>query len=162
MFDAKNCPFLPQETQFTAFLSRMSREYQHTRFEDQILGQVSLWGRPASCASLIYDAPKFKWIYQIHPGHWNPNLRPPNWEDGDDIYIVSLTWELPSPNIFFFSFSHALGVLWLNISVSLTKLLSQKIVEISFQWMACINIISFTSTQYLHYLLLPPSQNNFF
>ena len=34
------------------FLSRMSRESQHTRFEDQILGQVSLWGRPASCASL--------------------------------------------------------------------------------------------------------------
>ena len=42
MFDAKNCPFLAQETQFTAFLSRMLRESQHTRFEDQILGQVSL------------------------------------------------------------------------------------------------------------------------
>ena len=53
MFDAKNCPFLPQETQFTAFLSQMSRESQHMHFEDQILGQVSLWGRPASCASLI-------------------------------------------------------------------------------------------------------------
>ena len=42
MFGAKNCPFLPQETQFTAFLSQMSRESQHTRFEDQILHQVSL------------------------------------------------------------------------------------------------------------------------
>ena len=53
MFDAKNCPFLPQETPFTAFLSQMLRESQHTRFEDQILGQVSLRGRPASCASLF-------------------------------------------------------------------------------------------------------------
>ena len=42
MFGAKNCPFLPQETLFTAFLLRMSRESQHTHFEDQILGQVSL------------------------------------------------------------------------------------------------------------------------
>ena len=55
--NAKNCPFLPQETLFTAFLSRMSRESQHTRFEDQILGQVSLWGRPASCASLAVSLP---------------------------------------------------------------------------------------------------------
>ena len=30
----------------------MSRESQYTRFEDQILGQVGFWGRPASCASL--------------------------------------------------------------------------------------------------------------
>ena len=30
----------------------MSRKSQHTRFEDQILGQVSLWGCPASRASL--------------------------------------------------------------------------------------------------------------
>ena len=37
--------FLPQETLFTAFLSRMARESQHTHFEDQILGQVGLWGR---------------------------------------------------------------------------------------------------------------------
>ena len=43
-----------EKTPFTAFLSRMSQESQHTRFEDQILGQISLWGRPASCASLGY------------------------------------------------------------------------------------------------------------
>ena len=52
MFDAKKCNFLPQETLFTAVLSQMLWESQHTPFEDQILGQVSLWGRPASCASL--------------------------------------------------------------------------------------------------------------
>ena len=52
MFDAKKCPFLPQETLFTAFLSRMSRKSQHTRFEDKILGQVSFGGFPATCASL--------------------------------------------------------------------------------------------------------------
>ena len=28
MFDAKNCHFLPQETQFTAFLLQMTRESQ--------------------------------------------------------------------------------------------------------------------------------------
>ena len=39
----------------------MSRESQHTRFEDQILGQVSLWGRPASCASLA----EFTWIWKF-------------------------------------------------------------------------------------------------
>ena len=63
MFDAKNCPFLPQETQFTAFLSRMSQESQHTRFEDQILGQVSLWGRPACSARLHIN--KYLWIFII-------------------------------------------------------------------------------------------------
>ena len=52
MFDTEKCPFLPHETPFTAFLSRTLRESQHTRFEDQILSQVSLWGRTASCASL--------------------------------------------------------------------------------------------------------------
>ena len=56
MFDAKNFPFSSQETQFTAFLSQMSPEPQHMRFEDQILGQVSLCGRPASCASLHHSA----------------------------------------------------------------------------------------------------------
>ena len=40
MSDVKNCPFLPQETRFTAFLSRMSRESQHTRFEDQIIPDI--------------------------------------------------------------------------------------------------------------------------
>ena len=52
MFDAKNCPFLPQETQFTAFLSRMTQKSQHTHFEDKILGQVSFGGFPTTCASL--------------------------------------------------------------------------------------------------------------
>ena len=64
MFDAKKCPFLHQETPFTAFLSRMSRESQHTRFEDQILGQVSLWGPPASCASL-FQVEIFCWVFGV-------------------------------------------------------------------------------------------------
>ena len=65
MFDAKNCLFMPQETLFTAFLSRMSRESHHTRFEDQILGKVSFWGRPASCASLfIYKQHDFSLLCQ--------------------------------------------------------------------------------------------------
>ena len=45
----------------------MSRESQHTRFEDQILGQVSLWGRPASCASLYI-------IYMICMLQLDPHL----------------------------------------------------------------------------------------
>ena len=52
MFDAKNCPFLPQDTSFTAFLSQMLRKTQYTRFEDKILGQVSLGGLPATSATL--------------------------------------------------------------------------------------------------------------
>ena len=69
MFGAKNCPFLLQETAFTAFLSRMSRESQHSRFEDQILGQVSLWGRPASCASLPHTYLDFLLLF---PNNWSP------------------------------------------------------------------------------------------
>ena len=46
MFDTKKCPFLPQETPFTVFLSRMWRESQHTRFEDQILGPRQLVRTP--------------------------------------------------------------------------------------------------------------------
>ena len=53
----------------------MLRESQHTRFEDQILGQISLRGRPASCASLadilyiyidpIYFFGEFLLIYEF-------------------------------------------------------------------------------------------------
>ena len=46
MFDAKKWPFLPQETLFTAFLSRMLRESQHTRFEDQIKVELACGDAP--------------------------------------------------------------------------------------------------------------------
>ena len=55
-----------EETPFTAFLLRMLRKSQHTCFEDQILGQISLWGRPASCASLITILIVCKWGEYIH------------------------------------------------------------------------------------------------
>ena len=46
MFDAKNCPFMPQETLFTAFLSQMSRKTQHTRFKDKILRKIANEDKP--------------------------------------------------------------------------------------------------------------------
>ena len=45
--------FLLPKTWFTAFSSRMSRESQHTHFEDKIQEQVRLWGFPPTCASLV-------------------------------------------------------------------------------------------------------------
>ena len=51
--NAKNSPFLYQETPFTTFLSQMSRKSQHTRFEDKVLGQVRFGGSPLTCASLL-------------------------------------------------------------------------------------------------------------
>ena len=42
--------FLPQETQFTAFLSRKPED---THFEDKILDQVSFGEFDTTCASLV-------------------------------------------------------------------------------------------------------------
>ena len=47
-----NNVFLLPKTWFTAFYLRMSRESQHTPFEDKIQEQVRLWGFPPTCASL--------------------------------------------------------------------------------------------------------------
>ena len=56
-----------EETPFTAFLSRMSRESQHTRFEDQILGQISLWGRPACLPACVQEWNSVHTFNTLHP-----------------------------------------------------------------------------------------------
>ena len=88
MFDAKNCLFLPQETPFMAFLSQMPWESQHTSFKDQILGQVSLWGRPARCASL--NTHEIDWGEWLEVTTW-PIQHQMKWQRCYKVYIIRTT-----------------------------------------------------------------------